>query len=336
MVVDNTSFWRMHDDVPLVVTEVNPDAVDEPQRADRQPELLDDADDGRAGADPARGRDRADRRLHLPVGLGHRPARGRRARRARRARCSHGDGARGRGLSAPDRLQRPAPGRDVQGRRRLHDRGAQDDGRDAQDPRRLARRRSGSRRPACGCRCSSATRESVNVQTREPLSPEECRELLSARARRRWSSTRPARASTRWRPTSPAATRCSSGGSAATPRTSAASTSGSSATTCARARRPTPSRSPSCCAERDLVRVPAGAAALAVVADRARRDRLGGADRRRLARRRPGACSPLCGRREWTWLAGPVGLAAAARRRRRSSPGWGGRGTAIAIVARSR
>ncbi len=27
IVVDNTSFWRMHDDVPLVVTEVNPDAV---------------------------------------------------------------------------------------------------------------------------------------------------------------------------------------------------------------------------------------------------------------------------------------------------------------------
>jgi aspartate-semialdehyde dehydrogenase len=27
VVVDNTSFWRMHDDVPLVVAEVNPDAV---------------------------------------------------------------------------------------------------------------------------------------------------------------------------------------------------------------------------------------------------------------------------------------------------------------------
>jgi aspartate-semialdehyde dehydrogenase len=29
VVVDNTSFWRMHDDVPLVVAEVNPDAVDD-------------------------------------------------------------------------------------------------------------------------------------------------------------------------------------------------------------------------------------------------------------------------------------------------------------------
>jgi aspartate-semialdehyde dehydrogenase len=29
VVVDNTSFWRMHDDVPLVVSEVNPDALAE-------------------------------------------------------------------------------------------------------------------------------------------------------------------------------------------------------------------------------------------------------------------------------------------------------------------
>jgi len=31
-VVDNSSFWRMHDDVPLVVAEVNPDALDEAPR----------------------------------------------------------------------------------------------------------------------------------------------------------------------------------------------------------------------------------------------------------------------------------------------------------------
>src|SRR5215216_6699458 len=29
VVVDNTSFWRMHDDVPLVITEANPDAAAE-------------------------------------------------------------------------------------------------------------------------------------------------------------------------------------------------------------------------------------------------------------------------------------------------------------------
>ena len=28
VVVDNTSYWRMHDDVPLVVAEVNPDALE--------------------------------------------------------------------------------------------------------------------------------------------------------------------------------------------------------------------------------------------------------------------------------------------------------------------
>ena len=28
VVVDNSSFWRMHDDVPLVVAEVNPEALD--------------------------------------------------------------------------------------------------------------------------------------------------------------------------------------------------------------------------------------------------------------------------------------------------------------------
>ena len=28
VVVDNTSYWRMHDEVPLVVTEVNPEAAD--------------------------------------------------------------------------------------------------------------------------------------------------------------------------------------------------------------------------------------------------------------------------------------------------------------------
>ena len=33
VVVDNTSYWRMHDDVPLVVAEVNPEALDGPQRA---------------------------------------------------------------------------------------------------------------------------------------------------------------------------------------------------------------------------------------------------------------------------------------------------------------
>ena len=114
VVVDNTSFWRMHDDVPLVVAEVNPDALDVPQRDHRQPELLDDADGRRARADPARRGHRADRRLDLPVGLGHRPAGDRRARGTGPRDAPPGRARRGRGLSAPDRVQRPAPGRDLQ------------------------------------------------------------------------------------------------------------------------------------------------------------------------------------------------------------------------------
>ena len=43
VVVDNTSFWRMHDDVPLVIPEVNADAVGVPPRDRRQPELHGDA-----------------------------------------------------------------------------------------------------------------------------------------------------------------------------------------------------------------------------------------------------------------------------------------------------
>ena len=51
-------------------------------RPDRQPQLLDDAADGRAGADPSGGRNRAAGRRHLPVGLRHRQGGDRRARRA--------------------------------------------------------------------------------------------------------------------------------------------------------------------------------------------------------------------------------------------------------------
>ena len=67
-------------EVPLVVAEVNPEALDGHQRHHRQPELLDDAADGRAQADPRRGRDRAPDRLDLPVGVGHRRQGGRGAR----------------------------------------------------------------------------------------------------------------------------------------------------------------------------------------------------------------------------------------------------------------
>jgi len=44
VVVDNSSHWRMQDDVPLVVSEVNPAALAGPSGNRREPELLDDAD----------------------------------------------------------------------------------------------------------------------------------------------------------------------------------------------------------------------------------------------------------------------------------------------------
>ena len=245
--VDNTSFWRMHDDVPLVVAEVNPEALDahngivaNPNCSTMQMVVALDADPStRSGIE----------RIVVSTyqsRLRHGPARDRGARGADRRAAPRRRSRRRRGLSAPDRLQRPAPGRDLQGRRRLHDRGAQDDGRDAQDPRRRRgrARHLGDLRPRAGPDGPVGVGEHRRRARRSrPRSAASCWPLRPASlvvddARRR--------ASTRWRPRPRAATRCSSGGSAATPPTSAASTCGSSATTCARARRPTPSRSPSC------------------------------------------------------------------------------------------
>ena len=59
-----------------------PGGARRPQGPDRQPELLDDAADGRAQADPRRGRHRAADRLDLPVRLRHRREGRRRARGA--------------------------------------------------------------------------------------------------------------------------------------------------------------------------------------------------------------------------------------------------------------
>ena len=64
--------------------------------------------------------------------------------------------------------------------------------------------------------------ESVTLQTREPLSVEEARELLAGMRRARGRRRPGARTPTRPRATPPAATRSSSAASAATRRTSAA------------------------------------------------------------------------------------------------------------------
>ena len=46
VVIDNSSTFRYDDDVPLVVSEVNPQVAQPPARHHRQPELLDHAADG--------------------------------------------------------------------------------------------------------------------------------------------------------------------------------------------------------------------------------------------------------------------------------------------------
>ncbi len=92
LVIDNSSAFRYDDDVPLVVAEVNPDAMTSgPARHHRQPQLLDHADAGGAGADPPRGRHRAHQRRHLPVGV---------------RRRAHGDGGTAAAERAPARRRR--------------------------------------------------------------------------------------------------------------------------------------------------------------------------------------------------------------------------------------
>ncbi len=157
VVVDNTSFWRMHPDVPLVIPEVNPARGRRPQRPRRQPELLDDAARRRAGADRAGGGDRADRHLHLPVGLGHRSAGRRRASRpGPRAAPRAGPGAATsiRTGSPSTCSRRSRPSRTATTTRPRSASSWPRRGRSSSSPTRTW----GSRRPARGCPCSSATR----------------------------------------------------------------------------------------------------------------------------------------------------------------------------------
>ena len=149
-------------DVPLVVAEVNPEALDDGHSGHRrQPELLDDGDD--AAAEGAARRLRPDARSSRRAT--RRPAApGRRGSTSSPRRCPllHearesliGDGAEA--IAAiehsrprrPARLQRRAAARRGR-RRRLHRRGAQARQRVAQDPRRSPT--CASARPACACR----------------------------------------------------------------------------------------------------------------------------------------------------------------------------------------
>ena len=160
-------------------------------------------------------------RLHLPVGLGHRAGGGRGAPGPERAPRSHGVAPPAPSVyPAPDRVQRARRRRQLRRRRRPHRRRAQDDVRDAQDPRRRVDRESASR--ARACRSSPGTRSRVNVRdARAAVGRGGAASCSRARPGSRSSTTR-RRTPTRPRSTPPAATRCSSGASAATRRTSAA------------------------------------------------------------------------------------------------------------------
>ena len=158
--------------------EVNPDALAEPPRHHRQPQLLHDADGRRAQAAPRRRRDRAARDLTYQAVSGTGKARrGRAARPVPRAAARARDRPPQR-LRPPDRLQRAPPRRLVRARRRPHRRGAQADRRDAQDPRRLLDPRQRHLRARAGLNGHS---EAVNVQTREPSSPPSARASCSPR-----------------------------------------------------------------------------------------------------------------------------------------------------------
>ena len=135
VVVDNSSRWRRDDEIPLVVAEVNPDALERHRGLIANPNcstmqlmvalkpILD-----------AAGIERLIVSTYQSVsGTGVKAVDelvGADARRAPRRRAARADR-----LPAPDRVQRSRRRRQLQGRRRLHGRGAQDDVRDAQDPR---------------------------------------------------------------------------------------------------------------------------------------------------------------------------------------------------------
>ena len=157
VVVDNSSRWRMHDDVPLVVSEVNPEALADHRGIVANPNcstmqmvvalkpLHDEAGIERLvictyQAVSGTGKRAVDELLDQSHALLH------------EREISHP-----RVLRPSDRLQRAPPRRLVRRRRGPHRRGAQADQRDAQDPRRSGdphqrhlRARAGRHRPLRG------------------------------------------------------------------------------------------------------------------------------------------------------------------------------------------
>ncbi len=116
VVVDESGYWRMDPNVPLVIPEVNPDAVDRHHGHHRQPELLDHAI-GRGHEAAARRRPRPPRRRqhlsgHQRRGPGRQPRAGREHARLDRRR-----GVPAESVCPPDRLQSDSANRLAQSSR---------------------------------------------------------------------------------------------------------------------------------------------------------------------------------------------------------------------------
>ncbi len=251
IVVDNSSAWRMDPDVPLVVSEVNPEALAlDPQGHRRQPQLHHDG--GHAGTEGAArgGRPHAAHRVELPGGVRFRTCRGARARRADQGRVvprrpSWSTTASAVAIPEPamyadaDRVQRAADGR-IRARRRL-----ERDGRGAQACATSRARSSGCRTcscpaPACAFPSSPATRCRSTPSSPTPITPAARLRPAGRRARRQCGRGADA-AEGRWRRRQPR------GPHSPGPRRSRGSRPRAvhlAATTCARARPSTPCKSP--------------------------------------------------------------------------------------------
>ena len=167
-VIDNSSAFRMDPDVPLVVSEVNPEAVARrPQGHHRQPQLHDDGGDAGAQAAARRGRAGPPRRLDVPGRVRRRARPASTSSTSRPARSSTGPpSSPTTGPPSPSRRRRSSPSRSRSTCSRWPARSS------TTAPSRRTRSRSCATRPArssasrtcrsraraCGCRCSPATR----------------------------------------------------------------------------------------------------------------------------------------------------------------------------------
>ena len=181
-VIDNSSLYRMDPDVPLIVPEVNPEAIDgyTTQQHHRQPQLLDRADGRRAEAAARCREDQARRRRDLSVGL------------------RRGQGRDGRAVRAePQHLRRRSAPRPKKFTKQIafnvipHIDSFLDDGSTKEEWKMVVETKKildpedqGRPRPACACRCSSAIREAINIEFENEISAEEAQNDPARGARR--------------------------------------------------------------------------------------------------------------------------------------------------------